>query len=371
MDNASIELKMVIQNFLLLLILCEGEGERTVTHSVSSDIIAVQTHFLKTLTHPYCARPGRPDPPPREGPNPCYHQSETGPRHTPLNTNSRKISNYRMGFQRLYNWNSAMSEPKKPIPPPSRRKTGLRLRRDILDEPITDSLNRQLQKPIKPVRAVRPVVRTSEFKDDTLRTFDPRPRRERNLPLLTPNMHSRNGFDRPRRSPRNWRKPNLRWLPYWKSERAENLKEPSPTHPQHAQSKWIRAAKAFSPKSTETKFTMAAILNDWKSESAENRKEPSPTHPNMHSLNGLDRPRRSSRNRRKPITGRTDVPTRRQTDGHRTWRQYPSCQFGWGVKSQQTALSNLGLPWHYAEQATPETHQTREGRKTCGEDIWI
>jgi hypothetical protein len=72
-----------------------------------------------------------------------------------------------MGFQRLYNWNSAMPETKKPIPPPRRRKTGLRLRRDILDEPIPDMLNRQLQKPIKPVRAVKPVVKTSEFKDGT------------------------------------------------------------------------------------------------------------------------------------------------------------------------------------------------------------
>jgi hypothetical protein len=52
-------------------------------------------------------------------------------------------------------------------------KTGLRPRRDILDEPIPDILNSQLQRPIKPVRAVKPVARTSEFKDDTLRTFDP------------------------------------------------------------------------------------------------------------------------------------------------------------------------------------------------------
>jgi hypothetical protein len=155
---------------------------------------------------------------------------------------------------------------------------------------------------------------------------------------------------------------NLRWLPwrpYWKSERAENRNEPSPTHPQHAQSKWIRLAKAFSPKWTETKFTMAAVAAILKigdrqkskgtfpyppptctvemdsigqgvlpeidgnqiydgcrgghienQESAENRKEPSPTHPNMHSRNGFDRPRRSSRNRRKPITGRTDAPRR-------------------------------------------------------------
>jgi hypothetical protein len=64
-----------------------------------------------------------------------------------------------------------MSETKKPIPPPRRRKTGLRPRRDILDEPIPDILNRQLQKPIKPVRAIKPVVRTSEFKDDTLKNI--------------------------------------------------------------------------------------------------------------------------------------------------------------------------------------------------------
>jgi hypothetical protein len=38
---------------------------------------------------------------------------------------------------------------------------------------IPDILNRQLQKPIKPVRAVKPVVRTYEFKDGTLRTVDP------------------------------------------------------------------------------------------------------------------------------------------------------------------------------------------------------
>jgi hypothetical protein len=42
------------------------------------DIISVLTHFSKTLTHPYCARPARPDPSTREGPNPCYHQSEMG-----------------------------------------------------------------------------------------------------------------------------------------------------------------------------------------------------------------------------------------------------------------------------------------------------
>jgi hypothetical protein len=71
----------------------------------------------------------------------------------------------------------------------------------------------------------------------------------------------------------------------------------------------------------------------------------------MHSWNGLDRPRCSPRNRRKPITGRpdgrthrrTDGPTHRtprQTDGHRTRRQYPSCQFGWGVKSKH------GLKFH-------------------------
>jgi hypothetical protein len=42
-------------------------------------------------------------------------------------------------------------------------------------------------------------------------------------------------------------------------ESAENRKEPSPTQPQHAQSKWIRSAKAFSPKWRETKFTMAAV----------------------------------------------------------------------------------------------------------------
>jgi hypothetical protein len=61
----------------------------------------------------------------------------------------------------------------EPIPPPRRRKKGLHPRRDILDEPIPDILNRQFQKPIKPMTAVKPVVRTSEFKDDTLRTFDP------------------------------------------------------------------------------------------------------------------------------------------------------------------------------------------------------
>jgi hypothetical protein len=71
-----------------------------------------------------------------------------------------------------------ISETKKPIPPPRRRKTGLLPRRDILDKPIPDILNRQLQKPNKPVRAVKPLVRTSEFKDDTLRTFDP-PNRKR------------------------------------------------------------------------------------------------------------------------------------------------------------------------------------------------
>jgi hypothetical protein len=35
---------------------------------------------------------------------------------------------------------------------------------------------------------------------------------------------------------------------------AENRKEPYPAHPQHAQSKWIRSAKAFSPKLTETNY---------------------------------------------------------------------------------------------------------------------
>jgi hypothetical protein len=56
-----------------------------------------------------------------------------------------------------------MSETKKLIPPPRRRKTGLRPRHDILDEPNPDILNRQLQKPIKPVRAVKAVVRTTLF----------------------------------------------------------------------------------------------------------------------------------------------------------------------------------------------------------------
>jgi hypothetical protein len=66
-----------------------------------------------------------------------------------------------------------MSESKKLIPPPRRRKTGLHLRRDILNEPIPGILNRQLQKPIKPVRDVNPVVRTSEFKDGTLKDIRP------------------------------------------------------------------------------------------------------------------------------------------------------------------------------------------------------
>jgi hypothetical protein len=38
---------------------------------------------------------------------------------------------------------------------------------------------------------------------------------------------------------------------------AENRKEPSPTHPQHAQSKWIRSAKVFSPKSTDRQTDIA------------------------------------------------------------------------------------------------------------------
>jgi hypothetical protein len=67
-------------------------------------------------------------------------------------------------------------------------------------------------------------------------------------------------------------------------ESAENRKESSPTHPQHAQLKWIRSAKAFSPKLTETKFTMAAVAAILKIRRAPKieRNLPLPT-PNMHS----------------------------------------------------------------------------------------